>query len=119
MYAGVAILPFFYYDFLHSLVYAGTFALRIGSFVLLANALLLTAWTASCHALRHVVGGNIDCYSCVFAGGLRKQVYDKQSWFNSRHEALALISLLTIFFAYLYLRGLAAGLPIDANLLRF
>jgi hypothetical protein len=28
------------------------------------------------------------------------------------------MSLLTIFFADLYLRGLAAGLPIDVTLLR-
>ncbi len=119
MYAGIAILPFFYYDFFHSLLFTVSFALRVGSVVLLANALLLTAWTLSCHALRHVLGGNIDCFSCVAAGGLRKNVYDKQSWLNTHHEALAWISLLTIFFADLYLRGVAAGLPLDTTLLRF
>ena len=118
MYAGLAILPFFYYDFAYSLVYSGSFVLRIGSLLLLANALLLTAWTFSCHAVRHIVGGNIDCYSCVAAGGARKAVYDKQSWLNSHHEALAWISLLTIIFTDLYLRGLTAGLPIDHTLLR-
>jgi hypothetical protein len=117
LYAGLAILPFFYYDFYHSLVFSGTFVLRLGSLVLLANALLLTAWTVSCHAFRHVIGGNIDCYSCVRAGGLRKEVYDRQSWLNAHHETLAWVSLLTIFFADLYLRGLSAGLPIDAKLL--
>jgi hypothetical protein len=119
MYAGIAILPFFYYDFAHSLFYSGAFGLRIGSLVLLANALMLTGWTLSCHALRHIIGGNMDCYSCVAGGGARKQIYDRQSWLNSHHEALAWISLLTIIFADLYLRGVAAGLPIDATLLRF
>ena len=119
MYAGIAILPFFYFDFAHSLVYGGSFALRLGSLVLLANALLLTAWTISCHAFRHVIGGNVDCYSCVAGGGVRKAIFDKQSWLNSHHEALAWISLLTIFFADLYLRGVAAGLPLDGTLLRF
>jgi hypothetical protein len=119
LYAGIAILPFFYFDFVHSLVYTGSFALRLGSLVLLANALLLTGWTVSCHALRHIVGGNVDCFSCVQAGGLRKLVYDRQSRLNARHEALAWISLLTIFFADLYLRGVTAGLPIDGTLLRF
>ncbi len=118
MYAGVAILPFFYYDFVHSLTYSGVFVLRIGSLILLANALLLTAWTLSCHAVRHMVGGNIDCYSCVAGGGARKKIYDRQSWLNSHHEALAWISLLTIIFADLYIRGITAGLPIDAILLR-
>lgn len=118
LYAGLAILPFFYYDFFHSLAYSGGFALRVGSLVLLANAILLTGWTVSCHAFRHIVGGNIDCYSCVAAGTLRKQLYDRESWLNSHHEALAWISLLTIFLADLYLRGVAAGLPLDATLLR-
>jgi len=118
LYAGIAILPFFYYDFAHSLAFSGGI-LRLGSLFLLANALTLTAWTLSCHAFRHLIGGNVDCYSCVAGGGLRKNVYERQSWLNKHHEALAWISLLTIFFTDLYLRGLAAGLPIDATLLRF
>ena len=119
LYAGLAILPFFYFDFYNSLVYSGSFVLRLGSLVLLANALLLTAWTLSCHAFRHIVGGNIDCYSCVAAGGARKEVYDRQSWLNAHHETLAWVSLLTIIFADLYLRALSAGLPVDFTLLRF
>ena len=119
LYAGIAILPFFYYDFAHSLVYSGVLTLRLGSILLLVNALTLTAWTVSCHAFRHMVGGNVDCYSCVAGGGVRKEIYDRQSWLNKHHEALAWISLLTIFFADLYLRGVAAGLPLDWTLLRF
>ncbi|MDE1853059.1 MAG: succinate dehydrogenase [Thaumarchaeota archaeon] len=119
MYAGIAILPFFYYDFYHSLISSGTFELRLGSLLLLANAITLTGWTVSCHAFRHVIGGNVDCYSCVAAGGPRKDFYDRQSWLNKHHEALAWISLLTIILVDLYLRGLAAGLPIDKTLLRF
>lgn len=117
LYAGIAILPFFYYDFAHSLIYTGSFSLRLGSLILLVNALALTGWTVSCHAFRHVIGGNLDCYSCVAAGGLRKQLFDKQSWLNKHHEALSWISLLTIFFADLYLRGVGAGLPLDPTLL--
>ncbi len=117
LYAGLAILPFFYYDFAHSLAFADS--LRLGSLFLLANALALTAWTLSCHAFRHIVGGNVDCYSCVAGGGARKDIYDRQSWLNKHHEALAWISLLTIFFTDLYLRGLSAHLPIDTTLLRF
>jgi hypothetical protein len=117
LYVVIALLPFFYYDFVHSLAYSDS--LRLGSLLLLANALTLTAWTLSCHAFRHVIGGNVDCYSCVAAGGFRKGVYERQSWLNKHHEALAWISLLTIFFADLYIRGLAAHLSIDATLLRF
>jgi hypothetical protein len=113
LYAGLAILPFFYYDFVHSLIYSGAFELRLGSLVILVNALTLTAWALSCHALRHLIGGNIDCYTCVPAGSLRKSVFNVQSWWNAHHETLAWISLLVFFFTDLYLRALTAGLPVD------
>ncbi|MFI5420713.1 MAG: hypothetical protein ACHQ1H_07065, partial [Nitrososphaerales archaeon] len=114
LYAGILILPFFYYDFYRSLIFADS--LRFGSLLILANALALTAWTLSCHAFRHLVGGNIDCYSCAKAGGVRNSLWRAQSWWNSRHEALAWISLATIVIVDLYLRGLAAGLPLDFKL---
>jgi hypothetical protein len=117
LYAGIIILPFFYYDFYVSLTFQNS--LRIGSLVLLANALTLTAWTLSCHAFRHLIGGNIDCYSCVQGGKERKKIFDVQSWWNSHHEALAWISLLVIFFADIYLRALAAGVNLDHILFHF
>jgi hypothetical protein len=119
LYAGLAILPFFFYDVYHSMTYAGGFELRIGTLVLLANALTLTAWALSCHAFRHLIGGNIDCYSCVPAGNLRKKIFDVQSRWNTHHEALAWLSLLVFFFTDLYLRGVAAGLPIDHTIFAF
>ena len=117
LYAGIIILPFFYYDFYVSLIYNDS--LRIGSLVLLGNALALTSWTLSCHSFRHLIGGNIDCYSCVTAGKARKKAFDIQTWWNARHEQLAWLSLLTIFFADLYLRALVAGINLDATLFHF
>ncbi|MHB8567710.1 MAG: hypothetical protein ACYC7D_14745 [Nitrososphaerales archaeon] len=117
LYTGILLLPFFYYDFYVSLAYNDT--LRIGSLVILSNALALTAWTLSCHAFRHLVGGNIDCYSCVPAGKTRKKIFDAQTWWNKKHEAMAWLSLLVIFFTDLYLRALAAGINIDHVLFKF
>jgi hypothetical protein len=117
LYAGIILLPFFFYDFYLSLIFQNS--LRVGSLVLLTNALTLTAWTLSCHAFRHLIGGNIDCYSCAPAGNARNSLWRFQSWWNSHHEALAWISLLVFFFTDLYLRGLTAGLPIDHILFKF
>lgn len=119
LYAGISLLPFFYYDFYVSLIgYThGSLVLTLGSLVILGNALALTSWTLSCHAFRHLIGGNIDCYSCVVAGKNRKKIFDLQSWWNSHHEALAWISLLSIIFADLYIRAVVAGLPLDPVLL--
>jgi hypothetical protein len=117
LYAGIIILPFFFYDFYLSLVFQDS--LRLGSLILLANALTLTLWTLSCHSFRHLIGGNIDCYSCTPAGMARNSLWRIQSWWNSHHEAMAWISLLTIVFVDLYLRGLNAGLPIDFKIFGF
>jgi hypothetical protein len=117
LYAAIPILPFFYYDFLHSLTYSGSILLRLGSFVLLANALMLTSWTISCHSFRHLIGGNLDSYSHASAGKFRKKLFDLQSRLNAHHEALAWISLFTIFFADMYLRALSAGLPFDLRII--
>ena len=117
LYVAIIILPFFYYDFYVSLTYAGVLILRLGSVLLLVNAILLTLYVFSCHSLRSLIGGRNDCFSCMKAGTLRKKVYDKQSWINAHHEALAWISLLFIIFVDLYLRGLAAGMPIDFTLM--
>jgi len=97
LYAGLAILPFFYYDVYHSLAYQGD--LRLGTLVL------------------HLIGGNVDCYSCAYGGNARRSIWGIQSWWNKHHEALAWVSLLTIIFADLYLRALQAGLPVDSRII--
>ena len=34
------------------------------SCILFVNAALLTGYSLSCHSLRHLVGGRLDCFSC-------------------------------------------------------
>ena len=36
-----------------------------GALVLLVNAFLLSGYSLSCHSLRHLVGGRLDCFSCT------------------------------------------------------
>ena len=37
--------------------------------VMLVNVILLTIYTFSCHSLRHLVGGKLDCFSCATPSG--------------------------------------------------
>jgi hypothetical protein len=30
-----------------------------------SNVVLISAYTFSCHSLRHLIGGNKDCYTCL------------------------------------------------------
>ncbi len=119
LYAGIALLPFFYYDFYVSLTYSGNFVLRFGSLLLLTNALLLTLWTFSCHAFRHIfAGGNVKCFDCALQPTGRKRFFNAQSMLNKYHEEFAFISLIVIILVDLYLRALLAGFPVDFTILR-
>src|SRR5262249_5540981 len=40
------------------------FHVAMGSLVLTLNVILLAGFTFGCHALRHAVGGGVDCFSC-------------------------------------------------------
>lgn len=114
LYIAIAILPFFYYDIYISMVYySGYVTLRLGTVILIINALLLTTWTFSCHAFRHITGGYIDCYACKTGGRGIKKFYNGQSYLNLHHEQLAFVSLLFVVAVDLYIRGLMYGLPID------
>ncbi len=120
LYVGLAILPFFYYDFAVSMFYQpGYFIFRLGSILLIVNALLLTLWTISCHAFRHIfVRGQLDCFSCSLGGKTMKKLYDGQSFLNRHHEEFAFISLIIVVGVDLYIRALIAGLPVDFTFLK-
>jgi len=117
MYFGVAILPFFFYDFYLSITFGGGLIIRLASLILLANAIMVTLWVFSCHAVRHLTGGRMDCYGCRFAGKQKNSFFNLQSKFNSHHEALAWSSLILFVFVDLYIRALSAGIPLDVTLL--
>lgn len=117
MYIAVAVLPFFYYDLAVSLTYFGGLTLRLGSVFLAVNAAALTLYVFSCHSVRSLFGGRIDCYSCSALGSRRKKAYDAQSFMNRHHTALAWLSLVTIIGIDLYLRAVHAGLWADPLIL--
>ena len=64
----------------------------LGTLILLVNAVLLGAYTLSCHSCRHLCGGNLDVFSRsprrhrVVAVGSRR--------LNARHMPIAWTSLV-------------------------
>ncbi len=116
-YTAVLILPFFYYDLYLAMSYNGEFTL--GVLLLILNTLWVTLYTFSCHFFRHAAGGNVDCYSCpVNKKSYRRSIFNAISNLNHRHEMFAWISLGSFFLVDLYIRGVAAGLPINILLFR-
>jgi hypothetical protein len=90
----------------------------LGSLVLLANVVLLSAFTLGCNSLRHLVGGRLDCFSCPHnvaeeRGGYRAWRF--VTWFNEQHALWAWLSLFSVGFADLYVRLCAMGVWKDVR----
>lgn len=115
LYGSIAILPFFYYDFYKAVAFSNS--LTLGSVILLINAIIVTVYTFSCHAFRHITAGRIACFSCKLGGKKIKSYFDIQSYFNRFHEQIAWASLLMFVFVDLYIRALSVGLPLNFTLL--
>ena len=52
------------YDAIVSFSFENGLGIGVGSIIMTLNAVFLTAFTLGCNSLRHLVGGNLNCYSC-------------------------------------------------------
>jgi len=88
---------------------------RIGAagVLLLLNVILLTGYSLSCHSLRHLVGGRIDCFSCTQARRVRYTLWQRLTDLNRNHMWWAWTSLITVTLADVYVRLLQAGVVTD------
>ncbi|HLH23730.1 MAG TPA: succinate dehydrogenase [Chloroflexota bacterium] len=109
LYLSIVVLAFLWYDAIVAFIWQGRFYLGLGSLILLVNVVLLSLYTVSCHSLRHLLGGNVDCYSCAAAGQARYGLWSRLSQLNRRHGLYAWLSLFSVLFADVYVRFLAAG----------
>jgi hypothetical protein len=87
----------------------------LGSIILTVDSALLSLYLFSCHALRHLVGGGIDCFSCSRWHRLRKRGWDVVSRLNLRHPLWAWLSLMSVAAADIYIRLVANGTITDPN----
>lgn len=94
-----------------------TFGISVGTLVLAANTTLLSMYTFSCHSLRHLVGGNVDCFSCVGLGQARYKLWRGASELNKHHMLWAWVSLFMVGFADFYVWMVASGRINDFRIL--
>ncbi len=84
----------------------GNFGFGLGSLIMLANVILLWAYTLSCHSCRHITGGRLKHFS---KHPVRYWIWTKISWLNARHMQLAWITLGTLLLTDLYIMLVASG----------
>jgi hypothetical protein len=117
LYLALVFLCFLWWDAFHAFFFADGFGIGVGSLILLANILLLTSYTFSCHSLRHLAGGKLDCFSCARFGPQRHSAWGWLTRLNERHMLFAWLSLFSVGLADLYVRMVAAGLLKDIRIL--
>lgn len=117
LYLALLFLLFLGYDAVRSFWFDGRFGIGGGSLVLTVNVVFLSLYTFSCHSLRHLVGGKLDCFSCVSFGRPRLTAWRLTSALNERHMLFAWLSLFSVALADLYVRLVASGALTDPRLL--
>jgi hypothetical protein len=117
LYIAFVFLAFLWRDAFHAFFFKDGFGIGVGSLVLLANIVLLTLYTFSCHSLRHLAGGKLDCFSCTSSGPARHTAWRWLSSLNGRHMLYAWMSLISVGLADFYVRMVSAGLFKDIRLL--
>ncbi len=110
------VLVFLWKDTVQAFIFKSGFGVGVGSLLLLVNAVCLTAYSFSCHAFRHMVGGGKDCYSCEGKPTVRYKMWHRVSGWNVFHGSWAWASLATVWAADLYIRLLMMGVIHDVRL---
>jgi len=83
----------------------GSFGFGLGSLIMLANVILLWAYTVSCHSCRHITGGRLKHFS---KHPVRYWIWTRVSKLNAKHMQLAWTTLGTLMLTDLYIWLVAA-----------
>jgi hypothetical protein len=117
LYLAIVFLAILWKDAIRGFFFEDGIGVGVGSLVLLANVILLTLYTCSCHSLRHLVGGKLDCFSCTSLGPTRHTAWGWLSGLNRRHMLFAWMSLISVGLADLYVRMVSSGFLKDIRIL--
>src|ERR1700745_1851887 len=109
LYLAVIFLAFLWHDAIRGFFFESGMGVGVGSIVLLVNVILLTLYLLSCHSLRHLLGGKLDCFSCASFGQQRYSTWRRLSSLNEHHMLFAWVSLFSVGFADFYVRLVSSG----------
>ena len=84
----------------------GGVGMGLGTVIIWINLVMLWAYTLSCHACRHIVGGRLRSFS---QHPWRYRYWTWVSRLNAKHGTYAMISLFTVIFTDAYIMSVSAG----------
>jgi hypothetical protein len=83
-----------------------TFGFGLGTIIMLANVVLLWAYTISCHSCRSIMGGRLNHFS---KHPVRYKLWGYISRLNGKHQELAWTTLATLAITDFYIMAVSAG----------
>jgi hypothetical protein len=93
--------------------FGGKFGIGLGTVLMAVNIALLSGYTFGCHALRHLAGGELDCFSCSRTARARYRLWKGITVLTVKHDRWAWASLFSVWFTDVYIRILMHGWVID------
>lgn len=109
LYIAIAYIFILTYDAYLAFWRDGQLGFGIGTLVLIINPILLGAYTFGCHSFRHLIGGQLNCFTCDGASRARHGAWQRVSWLNARHMLFAWLSLVWVGLADFYVRMVSMG----------
>jgi hypothetical protein len=91
----------------------GGVGMGLGTVIILINLVMLWAYTLSCHACRHIMGGKLKNFS---RHPMRYRYWQFVSKLNPRHGTFAMSSLFTVIFTDAYIMAVSAGWITDLRI---
>jgi hypothetical protein len=115
LYGALFLLVCLWWEAIAAFFLHGRFGIGVGTVVMVINAALLSGYTFGCHSWRHLIGGNMDCFTCEGAVTRRYHVWRGSSWLNDRHMPFAWFSLVWVAFTDFYIYLVSSGAIRDFN----
>jgi hypothetical protein len=116
-YIALIFIACLWYDAIRAFFFPDGFGIGVGTVIMFINIVFLSTYTFSCHSLRHLIGGKLDCFSCTTFGPPRHVAWGWVSRLNERHMLWAWISMISVGLTDLYIRLVASGAIRDIRLL--
>lgn len=104
LYLAILVTVFLAYDAVRGIVTPHGLYFGVGNVVMIVNVALLCAFTFGCNSFRHLVGGNLDCYSCDALSQTRYTWWQYVTKLNQRHALWAMASLFSVALTDVYIR---------------
>ena len=112
--ASIPVLFFLWWDSILAFQFPEGFGVGFGTLFITLNAALLSLYTLSCHACRHLVGGGTNLFA---RAPVRFRLWKSVTWLNERHMQIAWISLVWVVSTDVYIRLLSTGTIQDPRLI--